>query len=318
MNVIILAGGSGTRLWPLSRKYYPKQFAELPGFGGRSLFERTLERARRFAPVERIFVVTSDAYYFHVINQAERIGLRLPEGNIFAEPEARNTLAAVAAGLSLVESDDEPCLVLPSDHVIRREDAFADIVLAAEPEARERIVTFGISPEYPETGYGYIEPVERGTAVSAVRRFREKPDRDTATEYMRQGYLWNAGIFLLSRATFSSEISRHDPEFAREFFGSDSLRESYARLPSISIDYGLLEKSDRVSVALTDDIGWSDLGSFDAIADYLGESGGNEAISHDARGNFAVSDKPNKTIALVGVEDLVVVDTRDALLVARK
>ncbi|HRI36331.1 MAG TPA: sugar phosphate nucleotidyltransferase [bacterium] len=215
MNVIILAGGSGTRLWPISRKYYPKQFADIPGFGGRSLFERTLKRARRFAEPEKIFVVTGDAYYFHVVNQSERSEVRLPIENIFAEPEAKSTLAAIAAGLSLARSEDEPCLILPSDHIIRDEERFAQVVRSAESVAREQIVTFGVAAEYPETGYGYIEAETSGcTGISPIRRFHEKPDHETAVRYISEGFLWNAGIFLISPAVFRREVEVCHPQFA--------------------------------------------------------------------------------------------------------
>ncbi|MDD1654832.1 MAG: mannose-1-phosphate guanylyltransferase, partial [Methanomicrobiales archaeon] len=237
---LILAGGIGTRLWPLSRQFYPKQFLSLDG---RSLFQDTYRRAAALSGPERVMVVTSYLHQYLVRNQLEEMGVRIPEMHLLQEPVGRNTLPAIAWGLARVreEQREETVAVFPSDHVLG--DGAVEEIRRAVPLAAEYLVTFGIPPTGPHTGYGYIMPGKALALGAEVAAFREKPDRATAERYLKEGYLWNSGIFLLSTDVFFGELETYQPDLARAFREKDP---DYTSLPAISIDYGLLERSHRV------------------------------------------------------------------------
>lgn len=332
MRAVILAGGSGTRLWPLSREKFPKQF--LPLIGERSLFQDTVERVRPIVG-DDVLVVTTEDSRFLVSDQLKELGVD-PSGRVLCEPAGRNTAPAV--GLAALLSDPgEVLLVLPSDHTIRDAQVFQNALRAAGPVAeRGYLVTFGISPSHPETGYGYIR---LGDALPGAPQFRqaaafvEKPDRTRAEEYLASGaYVWNSGMFAFRAGTVLDEMAAHAPEVRA---GLEALREPleegrpvprplYEALPSISIDYAVMERSHRV-VVLPVEPGWSDLGSFSALFEVLEADGdgnvvqmpeGGEWVSVGSRGNLVSSGQ--KVVALVGVEDTLVVDTPDALLICAR
>ena len=312
MQCIILAGGSGTRLWPLSREQYPKQFLPV---GDRSLFQRTWARARALAGGDGVWVVTNQAHRYLIRDQVEALGGSCDDAHLLAEPTGRNTLPAIAwAMAALREAGGEAtAVVLPSDHLL--DDAALDAIRQAEALAADRLVTFGVTPTSPHTGYGYIRPGAPLAGGYEVEAFVEKPDAATAGRYLRDGYLWNSGMFLLSTAVFFEELGRLQPAVADAVA---ALPPDYGAMPSVSIDYGLLERSGRVAVAPLD-AAWSDLGDFAAFAsaepaDADGNAG--RAIYLDSRDNFVRSE--GKRVGLIGIEGLVVVDTDDALLVARK
>jgi mannose-1-phosphate guanylyltransferase/mannose-6-phosphate isomerase len=313
MKSIILAGGVGTRLWPLSRKYYPKQFIQLDG---RSLFQKTCERAALLSGCDGLYVVTNEIHHYLVRNQIEELGYSLPDDHLLAEPVRKNTLPAIAWAMQRVLAEDPlaSAVVFPSDHLLG--DAALVQIRAAEPLASRYLVTFGIRPTSPHTGYGYIRPGKPLSVGSVVDAFKEKPDEKTAGEYVKSGYLWNSGIFLLSASCFFEELKQYRPDIFAAF--SPDTIPDYANLASVSIDYGLLEHSQRVAVVLLD-APWSDLGTFKALYD---------VERHDAQGNVGkaeyLSAKNNyvyasgKHVGLIGVHDLVVVDTTDALLICDK
>ncbi|MDD1653556.1 MAG: mannose-1-phosphate guanylyltransferase/mannose-6-phosphate isomerase [Methanomicrobiales archaeon] len=309
---LILAGGVGTRLWPLSREYYPKQFLPLDG---RSLFQETFRRASLLSGPEQVLVVTSRLHQYLVRNQLEEVGVRIPEDHLLQEPEGKNTLPAIAWGMTRVreEQGEATVAVFPSDHVLG--DGAVEEIRRAGPLAGEYLVTFGIPPARPHTGYGYILPGKALPLGAEVAAFREKPDQATAERYVREGYLWNSGIFLLSTGIFFRELETYQPTLARAFRGGEP---DYFTLPAISIDYGLLERSARVAVVPLR-APWSDLGDFRAIAetqpqDARGNSGTAEFI--DAENTFVRA--PGKHVGVIGTRDLVVVDTPDALLVCHR
>jgi mannose-1-phosphate guanylyltransferase/mannose-6-phosphate isomerase len=309
---LILAGGIGTRLWPLSRQFYPKQFLQLSGW---SLFQETFRRASALSGPERVMVVTNHLHQYLVRNQLEEMGFRIPEEHLLQEPEGKNTLPAIAWGMARAgeERGEATVAVFPSDHIMG--DGAIGEIRQAVPLASEYLVTFGIPPTRPHTGYGYIRPGKALSLGYEVAAFREKPDQSTAEAYVREGYLWNSGIFLLSTGIFFRELEAHEPALARAFRGDQP---EYAALPAISIDYGLLEKSDRVAVVPLH-APWSDLGDFQAIADAQpqdekGNSGTAEFI--DAEKTFVRA--PGKHVGVIGTRDLVVVDTPDALLVCHR
>ena len=208
-------------------------------------------------------------------------------------------------------------MILPSDHIIGDDERFAEIIARASEHACDRIITFGIAPTEAHTGYGYIAPVEVGADISAVRAFHEKPTLEKANEYIAAGYIWNAGIFLMSRKTFMDELQRHRPEYAALWQGDD-IRDIFASLPDLSIDHGIMERSDRISVVPID-IMWSDLGSFTSLHDYLRQTGvrPHDTIEVASKDNFVHSTIAGKTIALVGIDDCIVIDTPDALLISK-
>lgn len=322
MKTIIMAGGSGTRLWPLSRSRYPKQFLKLKGFS-KSFFQMTIERCLIFCGLEDIYVVTNKDYKFIIANQLEEMNLYAERVKVLLEPMAKNTLPAIYNGVREIRKEgDDIVVVLPSDHLMEKPEKFAEAVHSLAATGDDFIYTFGIKPTFPETGFGYINPGEALSVGNKVKEFKEKPDLETAKEYMEQGYLWNSGMFMFSSALFVSEVRIHEPAVDRAFANED-VEKAFAESPNISIDYGLIEKSDKVAV-LPIDVDWDDLGSFATFyKQYEGKK--------DADGNVNFSDNivinssenmmytsDRKMCALVGIKDLIVIDQEDALLICHK
>lgn len=329
---VILSGGAGTRLWPLSRTARPKQFLALAG--SETLFARTIARVRDrrlFAPP---LVVTNERHRFLVGEELRREGDTAGD-NILLEPESRNTAPAVAlAALFLCESGADPLLlVMPSDHAIADEAGFRRAVeTGAEAAVAGRLVTFGIRPTRAETGYGYIaagEALDRSPGCLRVLRFVEKPDRTTAEGYLAAGnFLWNSGIFLFRASRLLEELARHAPDIlaaceaamGQRAGDADFIRPdpaAFTASPSESIDYAVMEKSRHVAVVPAE-FGWSDIGSWAAVWEQLDQDqDGNVTIGdvlvENCRNTLFWSDGP--TIAAVGVENLVVVSSKDALLI---
>jgi mannose-1-phosphate guanylyltransferase/mannose-6-phosphate isomerase len=314
---IILAGGSGTRLWPLSREQYPKQFLKL---GKTSLFQNTVMRCLRISDITEIFVVTNDAQKFFVTGQIEELGYNFPEDHVLIEPDGKNTLPAICFGMREIEKKFGECAVgvFPSDHILDM-DAM-DTIRGAEKLSPEYLVTFGIEPAFPHTGYGYIKPGENLENARKVLKFMEKPKLEAARRYIEEGCLWNSGMFLFNTKLFFKELKTHSPDIFTAFAkpGSD-IGQIYRELPSISIDYGIMEKSKRAAVVKLG-YKWSDLGDFDSMyAETDKNEKGNaiyncEDISINSTANLIYS-KKGKAVSLIDVNDTVVVDTTDALLV---
>ena len=332
IHAVILAGGAGERFWPASRSAQPKPLLRV--VGGKSLLEATVARARRAAGRERVWLVCGREHA-----RAMRAASGLGAGRVLVEPMRRNTAAAVAFAAARVAAEDPEAvmLVLPADHHIPDTRAFAaDVRRAAAAAAGESaLVTLGVEPTRAETGYGYIQ---RGAAAGPdhpglfrVRRFVEKPDAARARRYLKSGgYLWNAGIFVWKARAILEEITRCSPALARAFEplreagrrpGRARLERCYAAAPSQPIDTAVLEKSRRV---WTLPVGWrwSDVGTWESLAAELGVAAGRskargaELVFDDLGGNL-VWGQPGRTVALLGVEGLAVVDTGDALLVTR-
>jgi len=330
LQPVLLSGGSGTRLWPLSREAYPKQF--LPLVGDDTMLQATWRRVADIAGAAPIVVANED-HRFLVAEQLRQVGA--PKPDILLEPMGRNTAPAIAlAALQAMHDGEDPLLlVLPSDHVVAEAEAFRkavrDAATAAEGGA---LVTFGILPSAPETGFGYIEAEHAGSdGVRKVRRFVEKPDATTAQRYLDDGgYYWNSGMFLFRASVLLAELERFRPDIVaacRDAFASAKRdgdfirvdREAFGRCPSDSIDYAVMEKTGAAMV-LPVDIGWNDVGSWSALwdvaaRDEAGNAHHGDVIAVDSRNSYAYA---RRLVALVGVDDLVVVETDDAVLVARK
>lgn len=327
IHAVILAGGSGTRLWPLSRRQLPKQFLRIEG--ERSLLEATLDRLQPVVDPANALIVTGAEHARGEAYQA------LHHYQKLLEPVGRNTAPAIAlAAAWLSRNGDDPVLVvLPADHVIRDEPAFHEAlgraIAAAEGGA---LVTFGIRPTRPETGYGYIRALTDGSAVVPVEGFTEKPDQTTAERFLAEGgYWWNSGMFVWKASSILQEVERHLPELYAVLqriraewsqTGDDdpqpAVEAYFPAMPSISIDYGVLERSDRVRLVPCD-IGWSDVGSWDAVHDLAAQDArGNalhgHALAIDCENTLLHGDR--RLVAAVGVRDLCVVETPDAILIA--
>lgn len=334
LHAVIMAGGSGTRFWPRSTREHPKQFLTL--FGDRTMLQTTVDRIAPLVPPERIWVITNDRYVSLVRQQLPEV----PQNNIVGEAVAKNTGPCVALAAALIhEQDPEGTMaVLPADHLISQTDSFLSILKTADTKAREghHLVTIGIQPDRPETGYGYIEfdkdssESYRGPAIKKVTQFREKPDQQTARQFIESGnFLWNSGMFVWSAGTILREFSRHLPDIKQQVdklrpaIGGDNQKGAvdafYHACPSISIDYGIMEPSDDVFV-VPGSFGWNDVGSWKAVYELRDKDRDGNVIQTDtaeladATGNLIQSDS-GKMIALVGVENLAIVETRDAILV---
>lgn len=327
---VLLCGGSGTRLWPLSRSQYPKQFLRL--LGEHSLLQATLLRLQGFPGLGRPVLITNEAHRFLVAEQIREIGI---EADILLEPAARNTAPALAAAAQWCRrSGQSPLmLVLPSDHVVTDIAAFQEAVTLALPHAAAgRFATFGITPERPETGYGYIH---RGTAIAdgfAIDRFVEKPDADTAQSYLDSGeYYWNSGMFLFRADRYLQTLNRLAPEITEpartavdhakldlDFVRLDG--ESFSACRADSIDYALMEKTDDgIVIPLT--AGWNDIGAWDTLcrstsADFYGNTCEGDVIAHDSTNNLIRAE--SRLVATIGLADMVIIETADAVLIAPK
>jgi len=330
LKIVLLSGGSSTRLWPLSREAYPKQF--LPLLGEHSLLQATWLRVRDLPGVGAPLVVANEEHRFMVAEQLQSLGVR-PDALIL-EPVGRNTAPAIAAAAlrAMADGSDPVLLVLPSDHVIRDEAGFRAAVLRALPAAGDGSrVTCGILPSAPETVYGYIQAA-RGQGVRAVERFVEKPDLAKATEYLASGdYFWNSGMFLFRASRYLDELEQFAPgmlaqcraALAGAKSDNDFLRldrAAFEACPSDSIDYAVMEKTAH-AVVLPIDVGWNDVGSWSALKEISEQDGeGNahrgDVLAFDTRNTLAWSER--RLVALIGLDDMIVVDTDDALLVAHR
>jgi mannose-1-phosphate guanylyltransferase len=330
---VILAGGSGTRFWPLSRRRRPKQLLNL--LGKRSLLEETVRRILPVIPAERIYVFTNELLRTQIIRRLPQ----LPKSQIVAEPAGRNTAPTIGlAAHEILRRDPEGLMVvLPSDHVIRKPGAFRHVLRAACRWAavEGRSVTLGLEPTRPDTGYGYVRKGQRaaralGQQIYQVERFTEKPPVATARRYLASGrYLWNGGMFIWRASTLLRNLERTKPAMARDLEriaraggvrATRTLRRIFPRLEKISIDYAVMEKAPDVFVVAAD-IGWSDVGSWEVVYDLQAKDAARNvrpraSLCLDARGNMINS--PRKFVVAVGVRDLVIIETDDALLVAAR
>lgn len=323
MTNLILCGGSGTRLWPISRTLMPKQFIKL--FNDQSLFQLTLKRNKPLC--ENQLIVSNSEQYFLALDQLEELHLQTHVHYIL-EPIARNTAPAIAlACMSLPEN--EVVLVTPSDHLIKNHETYHSVVKQAMQLANDGfLVTFGITPSYPETGYGYIEAEGEN-----VKAFHEKPNSQTAQDYLEAGnYFWNSGMFCFKAGVFLEELKKYAPkmlEACQKAFAQASTQTNICRIkhddmtliPEDSIDYAVMEKSSLVKVVPTGDISWNDVGSFDALyeefpKDEQGNTKCKRYIGIDSKNNLIVPSE--RKIATVDIEDLIIIDTPDALLVSKK
>lgn len=331
MKILILAGGSGTRLWPLSRKNFPKQFLKLPIDNSyESFFQKTLKRLCFYDDVE-IFIVTNEKHKFYVIEQIEEISKKLkikPNFEIILEPTSKNTAPAIALALKYaIEkgiSKDEVFFVSPSDHLIKPENEFSSYVKASEEIAKKGyIVTFGIKPNRPETGYGYIKvKMPKIESFYEVENFVEKPDIETAIKYIEDGnYFWNSGMFAFRADTMIEEFKKNVPEIGEIFEKPyEKLLSDFHNLPDISIDYAVMEKTDKATL-LPLNIFWSDIGSWESLYEILEkDSSGNaligESVNIGTENSLIVTNK--RLTATLGLQDTLVIETEDALLIAKK
>ncbi len=337
MIVVVLAGGVGERFWPQSRRRRPKQLLDLTGRG--SMLRLTLDRVEGLAAREDTFVMTFADQRDAVL--AELAG-RVPDANVIGEPEIRNTAPSIglAAAVARKTRGDQAMLVLPADHVVEpagrfRERARAALRFLESPAGRDALVTFGVVPTRPDSGYGYIRVGDErwhdgGDRVYAVAAFLEKPVLERARELVAQGCLWNSGMFAWRAGAVLDGIEQHLPEVAAVLTRIEAaagtpgfagvLKREYPQTPSVSIDYGLLEKARNVAV-MRADFSWNDVGSWEFVRDVgTRDQGGNVVVGEhvviDAKDNTVIA--PDRLVAMIGVEGLVVVDAGDTVLVCRR
>lgn len=334
--VIIMAGGVGSRFWPLSRREKPKQFLDILG-SGETLLQQTYRRFKQVCPEENIYVVTSAAHKKVVTKQ-----LGLKPTNVLTEPFRRNTAPCLAYGTFRIlrENPQAVIAVTPADHYIIKEDKFIEVLLKGYEFVRDNnaLLTLGIKPDKPETGYGYIQadrkkPVEGCDDLLKVKTFTEKPNVELAKVFLQSGdFYWNSGIFIWNINSIMEAFEKHMPDLfatfdeGRDLFGtreeSRFIRKTYTVCGNISIDYGIMEKADNVYVMCTD-IGWSDLGTWSSLYESSGaDRSGNVTISgdlftYDSSGNiFSIS--PGKIAVIQGLKNYIVVESNDVILIVKK
>lgn len=326
---IILAGGSGSRLWPLSRELYPKQLLNLNL--DKSLLQSTFARLNEFMPAENIVSITNIKHASNVRLQLELLSDTI---NVLSEPLSKNTAPAIALATKFIQQknkgeNDPVILIVPSDHLIENNEKFIETVKKGEKLAKEGyIVTFGIEPSYPETGYGYINILNTPLLDGfKVKEFVEKPDSETAQKYIdAKTYFWNSGIFMFKASTMIEEIKKLTPEIFEvmeefNFLDSDQIEYNlFNKMPSISIDYAIMEKSDKIAlIKLESD--WNDLGSWQSIYDVSKKDKSNNVmIGHvlDENSKNSLVYASSKLVATIGLEDIVLIETEDAILACKK
>jgi len=333
MNVVLMAGGGGTRLWPLSRQKMPKQFLAFDG--EHTLLEMAYQRARQLVSDDQIFVATAATYQ----ERTEELLPEVPKDHLFYEPEKRDTTAAfatVALRLTQMNQGSEPTIFMWCDHVFTREEAFiADLkkiegIITDNPDA---LVIVGHTPLSPATAFGYFEvgnQTGEDKNVHDVKRFTEKPDEATAEKFLSQGnYYWNLGYFSLTPQHLISELHTHAPEVQEAMNGFSAALDSgdpkkqaaaYGDFPKVALEYTFVEKTQRI-ISITGDYGWSDVGNWEAVSDVFGVSGDHMPAGHhihvDSKNNY-IYNTTNKVVSLLGMEDTVAVVTEDAVLVTNK
>ena len=330
---VILSGGSGTRLWPLSRRMHPKQL--LPLVNDTTMLQNTITRLTGSPDIDHVMVICNDDYRFMVAEQVKETDI--PSNEIILEPVGRNTAPAIAlAAFNAIRNGDDPVLlVLPADHVIADVETFQSaLLLGKQASEAGKLVTFGIVPDGPETGFGYIKAQAENNeeAVYHVDKFVEKPDADTAAEYIADGhYYWNSGMFMFQASTYLDALNQHAPaiyqatEAALEAADRDTDfvrvgRDLFERCPSDSIDYAVMEKVDN-AVVIPVDIGWSDVGSWSALHDVGDVDDQGNTLIGDVKSGLTSNSyvrANNRLVVTLGVDNMVVVDTDDALLVASR
>lgn len=331
--ILIMAGGVGSRFWPASREHLPKQFLDITGTG-KTLLRQTVDRFLRFVPIEHIFVITHNQYKDLV---KESIPGLTPE-QIIGEPTRNNTAASVALGsMRLSKLNKEAvCIVAPADHVIHNEEEFQRVLQLACQHADQQgsIITLGITPTRPDTGYGYIEFEEQQqTEVCKAIAFKEKPDSATAAQYVNAGrYAWNAGIFIWKLSTILDAFKIHAAEIydvlikGMEVYYTDEedqfIRSEYPKTKKIAVDYAILEKADNV-FTIPCDIGWSDLGTWNSLFDQSAKDDQQNVVLSkpvylEETSNILLISKPEKLIVIKGLEDFIIVDTDDCLMIYPK
>lgn len=330
---LIMAGGKGTRFWPLSTEERPKQFLNLVGKD--TMLQMTVNRIKPLIPIERIFICTGEKYLGLVREQVPE----LPETNIIIEPEGRNTAPCIALSAMIISRyyKDASMVVLPSDHIIKNEDKFLDIIDSAQRfliNHKDAIITLGMKPDRPETGYGYIKYTDEkidveGNMVIKVDRFVEKPDIEKAIEYLKEGnYLWNGGMFLWTVENIIEKIEKYLPNtfnalreicYTKEDNLQIEINESYGKTDAVSIDYGIMEKVQNIYV-IPSDIGWDDVGNWTSIERYSAKDNNNNVVNpkcfaYNSTGNIALT---NKKVLLNNVSDLIVVETDEYIMISTK
>tara|TARA_Y100000589_G_C27168953_1_gene635854 strand:- start:1363 stop:2406 length:1044 start_codon:yes stop_codon:yes gene_type:complete len=321
---VIMAGGVGTRFWPMSRTSKPKQFLDILGTG-QSLIQMTFARLNATISSENILVVTNNIYSGDVREHLPS----LPEENVLLEPCMRNTAPCIAYANSIISSrvsnaENTAIVVAPSDHLITNTDEFNRVLDLAFNECigNPKIITLGIKPSRPDTGYGYIK-YSGSEAMANVVEFAEKPNKERALAYLEAGdYCWNSGMFVWSLATINSAFEMHLPKMYASFNSGDKVAEIYKECENISIDYGVMERASNI-VVIPADFGWSDLGTWTSLSDHLALDAdgngiiGSEVMAIDSKKNIVVGRK-GKTIAIKGLDNFIVIDTEDALLICPK
>lgn len=329
MIALIMAGGSGTRFWPLSRASLPKQYLRI--LGDKSMLQLTFERLETLVPPEKVYVVTSSSQAILVKEHLPS----LPPENIIIEPFGMNTAPCIALSveyLSAFYPENETMVVLPADHIVKDTSAFIDALKKADSASKKGIlITFGIVPNYPATGYGYIEKgeeLEKG--IFSVKQFKEKPDLDTAREFLKQGtFFWNSGIFCWTLSSIRKALQEFLPEtlnladevlqLKQSFATEEEIAAVYRKMPRLPIDIGVMEKAKSRAV-IPVNFGWSDVGSWKALADISPKDKNQNTFkvngfALNARDDYVYSDK---FVALIGVDCLCIVETDDAILVTSK
>lgn len=335
---VILAGGIGSRFWPISRTGKPKQFLDVADTG-QTFIRQTYDRFTKIVPRENILIVTGARYRQHVVEMLPE----LDEKNLLLEPYGRNTAPSVAyATYALLKRDPQALVVVtPSDHIIDNDEVFANTISEAFEyvEREDVLMTLGIVPTRPDTNYGYVQAYGGREAYKnneplQIKTFTEKPDKDMAELFISTGeFLWNAGIFLWKARTIREEMEKHLPEVSRQFAGwesaigskveTDFVQRAYTGCPNISLGYGVMEKTDRAWIYPAH-FGWQDIGTWESLYNYIPKDASGNAIStgksliEGTSGTLAVSLKKDKLIAVKGLEDYMIIDTEDALVICPK